>query len=114
VYTPPPNLEALLDPLPPGVELVGDGPYDLALCFATRSEDLAQQVSEALSQIPAHGAIWTCWPKRASKVPTDITENVCRDLFLGRGLVDVKVCAIDDVWSGLKFVIRKELRSSRP
>jgi hypothetical protein len=51
-----------------------------------------------------------CWPKRASKVPTDVTEDVIREVVLPTGLVDVKVCAVDDVWSGLKLVVRKELR----
>ncbi|HVF79170.1 MAG TPA: hypothetical protein VNA28_12810 [Solirubrobacteraceae bacterium] len=54
--------------------------------------------------------IWVAWPKRASKVPTDVTEDVGRDVALPLGLVDVKVCAIGDVWSGLKLVIRKDLR----
>ena len=56
--------------------------------------------------------IWVAWPKRASKVATDITEDVVREVALPRGLVDVKVCAIDEVWSGLKLVIRKELRAT--
>ena len=64
--------------------------------------------SPALIQ-PA-GQIWVSWPKKASKVPTDITEDVIRDIALPIGLVDVKVCAVDDVWSGLKLVIRKEFR----
>jgi hypothetical protein len=55
--------------------------------------------------------VWVAWPKRASKVPTDMTEDVVRDVALPCGLVDVKVCAIDDTWSGLKLVIRKELRT---
>ena len=55
--------------------------------------------------------IWVAWPKRASNVPTDMTEDVVRDVALPRGLVDVKVCAIDDTWSGLKLVIRRELRT---
>ena len=54
--------------------------------------------------------LWVAWPKRASKVPTDMTEDSVRDVALPRGLVDVKVCAIDETWSGLKLVIRKELR----
>ena len=55
--------------------------------------------------------VWVAWPKRASKVPTDMTEDVVRDVALPRGLVDVKVCAIDETWSGLKLVIRRELRT---
>jgi hypothetical protein len=56
------------------------------------------------------GALWMAWPKKASRRPTDITEDRLRTLFLPTGLVDNKVCAIDDVWSGLRFVLRKELR----
>jgi hypothetical protein len=55
--------------------------------------------------------LWIAWPKRASRVPTDMTEDVVRDVALPRGLVDVKVCAIDETWSGLKLVIRRELRA---
>jgi hypothetical protein len=54
--------------------------------------------------------LWVAWPKRASKVPTDMTEDVVREVALPRGLVDVKVCAIDETWSGLKLVLRRELR----
>jgi hypothetical protein len=56
------------------------------------------------------GILWVCWPKRASKVATDVTEDVVRDVLLPTGLVDVKVAAVDDVWSGLKLVVRRELR----
>ena len=57
------------------------------------------------------GMIWISWPKKASRVPTSITEDVLREVLLPTGLVDVKVCAVDDVWSGLKFMVRKELRA---
>ena len=60
-----------------------------------------------------HGVIWVAWPKKASKVPTDLNGNIWRELVLPTGWVDVKVCAIDDTWSGLKFVLRKELRPPR-
>ena len=60
------------------------------------------------------GVIWASWPKKSSKVPTDITEDTVREIALPLGLVDVKVCAVDDVWSGLKLVIRRENRSRRP
>ena len=56
------------------------------------------------------GAVWVCWPKRASGVSTDLTEDVIREVVLPSGLVDVKVCAVSEVWSGLKLVIRRELR----
>ena len=57
-----------------------------------------------------NAAIWVSWPKKSSKVPTDLTEDVIREIALPMGLVDIKVCAVDEVWSGLKLVIRKELR----
>jgi hypothetical protein len=62
------------------------------------------------AKLASSGMVWVAWPKRASKVPTDMTEDVVRDVALPRGLVDVKVCAIDATWSGLKLVIRRELR----
>jgi hypothetical protein len=62
--------------------------------------------------MPQDGAIWVSWPKKSSKVPTDITEDTIRELALPLGLVDIKVCAVDETWSGLKLVIRKENRRS--
>jgi len=71
---------------------------------------LTNQLPRLISSIRQDGMIWVSWPKKASKVPTDVTEDVIRSVALPLGLVDVKVCAVDDVWSGLKLVIRKELR----
>ncbi len=111
----PERLPSLLDPLPPGARLVDAGtPANMLLCFATTAASLDVGVRYHLHLIPPDGSWWACWPKRASKVPTDITESVCRDLFLPLGLVDVKVIAIDETWSGLKFVVRKELRDTWP
>lgn len=108
---PPPGFDATLGGLPDGAVLVaGDDRCDMAVCFATGSTHLVASFGAAMTRIPAHGAIWVAWPKRSSGVETDITENVCRDLFLPTGMVDTKVCAIDDTWSGLRFVVRKELR----
>jgi hypothetical protein len=61
-----------------------------------------------------NAAVWVSWPKKASKVTTDITENTIRELALPLGFVDIKVCAVSEVWSGLKLVVRKELRGTRP
>lgn len=77
--------------------------------------EVSREVLETLSPllrsaIKPNGMIWISWPKKASKVPTSITEDVLREILLPTGLVDVKVCAVDEVWSGLKFMIRKELR----
>ena len=84
------------------------------LDFVQVFTDSADVVGAALSGLRAHikpdGMIWISWPKKASKVPTDVTEDTVRDFALSIDLVDVKVCAVDDIWSGLKMVIRKELR----
>ena len=82
----------------------------VVVIFATEAADLERGFVDAMKTIPPDGAIWCAWPKRASKVPTDITEDRLRDLFLPTGMVDNKVAAIDEIWSGLRFVVRKELR----
>lgn len=79
--------------------------------FFTRSKaELAKWLPQMRLAIRPDGMIWVSWPKKSSQVATDITGNVVRELALPLGLVDVKVCAVDEVWSGLKLVIRKELR----
>ena len=72
--------------------------------------ELSETLDSARTLMDRNGMIWVSWPKKASRVPTEITENVIRELALPLGLVDVKVCAVDNTWSGLKLVIRKELR----
>ena len=101
-----------LGPLPDGVRRVErlEGHVDLALCFVTEREALEQRLEGLRAAIRPAGMAWIAWPKRASKVPTAITEDIVRELGLPLGLVDVKVCAIDGVWSALKLVVRKELR----
>jgi hypothetical protein len=81
-------------------------PIDVVVLFATEARQLDRRLPAAKAALAYDGALWVAWPKRASNVPTDLTENVVRDLALGLGLVDTKVCAIDDVWSGLKLVYR--------
>lgn len=83
---------------------------DAAHVFVTERAVLERRLTALRSQIAADGQIWVSWPKQASKVATDVTEDTIRDIALPLGLVDTKVCAVDDVWSGLKLVIRKELR----
>ena len=112
----PANYRELVAPLPEGVRFVsrmGKG-TDLVHVFATERAKLEKAIRAALSKLPPDGVIWASWPKKSSKVPTDITEDTIREIALPLGLVDVKVCAVDDVWSGLKLVIRRENRSSRP
>jgi hypothetical protein len=83
---------------------------DAAHLFVTERTVLAARLAVLRDQIAADGQIWISWPKQAAKVPTDITEDTIRELALPLGLVDTKVCAVDAAWSGLKLVIRKDLR----
>jgi hypothetical protein len=109
----PPDIATILGELPDGVASSRrlTGHRDLVLIFITRQVDLAARLPRLISAIAPNGMIWVAWPKRASKIDTDMTEDVIRGIVLpSSGLVDVKVCAIDHVWSGLKLVIRKELR----
>jgi len=88
----------------------GDAGYDVIHGFVTEKSVLADNVVKLRDEIDRDGSIWISWPKKASKVVTDITEDTIREVALPVGLVDVKVCAVDEIWSGLKLVIRKELR----
>jgi hypothetical protein len=85
-------------------------PVDLAHIFVTSCAALDCELRMLLPLIARDATIWVSWPKKASKVPTDITEDVIRELALPLHLVDVKVCAVDEIWSGLKLVIRRERR----
>lgn len=84
--------------------------YDLIHGFVDSRAVLEANSKHLLSKIERNGVIWISWPKKASKVPTDITEDVIREVLLPIGLVDIKVAAVSDIWSGLKLMIRKELR----
>lgn len=88
----------------------GDAGYDVIHGFTTSRAELAKAAKPLMDEIDRDGSIWISWPKKASKVPTDITEDVIRDVALPMHLVDVKVCSVDDIWSGLKLVIRREYR----
>jgi len=88
----------------------GDPGYDVIHGFTTSRAVLEVAARPLLDSIDRDGSIWISWPKKASKVPTDITEDVIREVILPIGLVDVKVAAVNEIWSGLKLVIRKELR----
>ncbi|MEO7220956.1 MAG: DUF3052 domain-containing protein, partial [Devosia sp.] len=88
----------------------GEPGYDFIHGFTASRATLEANAKPLMDNIARDGTIWISWPKKASKVATDITEDVIRDVVLPIGLVDVKVAAVDDVWSGLKLVIRKELR----
>ncbi len=88
----------------------GDPGYDVIHGFTTSRATLEKSARPLMDSIDRDGSVWISWPKKASKVATDITEDVIRDIVLPIGLVDVKVAAVSEIWSGLKLVIRKELR----
>jgi hypothetical protein len=108
----PEDFEDLLAPLPDDVVWRRQlrAPIDLVVAFFTRRCDIGRSWARLASAVGDEGTIWVAWPKRASGVVTDCTEDVFREEVLPTGWVDVKVCAIDDTWSGLKFVKRVELR----
>ena len=83
---------------------------DIVHVFCDRRDDLERHLKKLRDSIQADAAVWVSWPKKASKVPTDITEDTIREIALPLGFVDVKVCAVSEIWSGLKLVIRKALR----
>ena len=91
-----------------------EAPIHAAHIFVTERADLEAKLKQLLPLLDPAGMIWVSWPKKASKVPTDITEDVIRDVCLPMGLVDVKVCAVDATWSGLKLVVRRQNRDVRP
>ena len=88
------------------------GEADVIVLFARRRGDLAREFPRLQRSLHPAGGLWVAWPKKSSGVATDLTENAVRDLGLARGLVDNKVCAIDETWSGLRLVIRRELRTA--
>ena len=83
---------------------------DVVVGFYTKRSKMIADFSKLTAAVAPNGTVWLAWPKKASKVPTDITEDVLRDEFLPTGWVDNKVCAIDEMWSGLRFALRRELR----
>jgi hypothetical protein len=95
------------------LQLLGslEAPIDAAHVFVIGRAELEAKLKQLLPLLDAVGMIWVSWPKKASRVQTDITEDVIRDVAMPMHLVDVKVCSVDDIWSGLKLVIRREHRS---
>jgi hypothetical protein len=84
---------------------------DMVHLFTASAAELAAKLRKYRGRIRDDAAVWVSWPKKSSKVPSDITEDVIREIALPMGFVDIKVCAVDEVWSGLKLVIRRELRA---
>ncbi|WP_410784779.1 DUF3052 domain-containing protein [Kribbella sp. C-35] len=102
-----------IEGLPPGTSVArraGRTPYDVVLMFCPDRARLTKRLPALLARTTTAGMIWTAWPKRSSGVPTDLDENGIRELALPLGVVDVKVCAIDATWSGLKLVRRLSSR----
>jgi hypothetical protein len=111
----PRRYDEIVGGLPVGAKLLSrlKASLDVAHLFASRSDGLAGKLASCRDAIAPDGALWVSWPKKSSGVVTDLSDVVVRDIALQFGLVDIKVCAIDDVWSGLKFVIPKNLRARK-
>jgi hypothetical protein len=111
----PAGFERALSPLPDGVRLRTQmrGMQDIVLFFATRHAELERRFDALARGVHPAGGLWIAWPKRTAGVATDLREGVVRDIGLSHGLVDNKVCAVDDVWSGLRFVYRLKDRPHR-
>lgn len=109
---PPDQLAALLAPLPPDVvfEKKPGTRTTLAHVFVTEKNVLARRLRELRTALGPEVAVWVSWPKKSARLPTDVTEDVIREVALPLGWVDVKVCAVSEIWSGLKLVVRRELR----
>ncbi|MGD0501620.1 MAG: DUF3052 domain-containing protein [Steroidobacteraceae bacterium] len=108
----PRGYRALLKPLPAAVRFepaISDATI-LVHVFETECERLATTLRALRKQLAADATVWVSWPKKASKISTTVTEHTIREVALPLGFVDVKVCAVTDIWSGLKLVVRKELR----
>jgi hypothetical protein len=109
----PDDYLTLVNPLPDGVKIAPrlSGNTDVVHIFTVRRANLAAALRSYRTKLKPNAAVWVSWPKKSSKVPTDITEDTIREVALPLGFVDIKVCAVTDVWSGLKLVVRKELRA---
>jgi hypothetical protein len=108
----PDGFDATLGELPPNVSVRrrARGALDVIVSFHVRRSDLERRLPALAAALDPAGGLWVAWPKRASGVPTDMNENIVRELGLAAGLVDNKVCAIDEVWSGLRLVYRRRDR----
>lgn len=113
---PPKGFQRALGPLPTDLKItVGflTKPLDLILLFADSQQTLKKEFPKFARKLSENGMLWIAWPKKASGVATDLSDNSVRQIGLDAGLVDVKVCAVNDIWSGLKFVYRLKDRKSR-
>lgn len=112
VVAAPKGYRALLEPLPTSVRFSStvDRTTDVVHIFSTKKSELSSALATYRKKLDPQAIVWVSWPKKSAKLPTEITEDVVREVALPLGFVDVKVCAIDETWSGLKLVVRKELR----
>ena len=108
----PADYAVALAPLPENVTLAQNDAKDLDVVhlFTKNRSELGKLIDRYKTRIKQNGAIWVSWPKKSSGIPSEITEDTVREIALPQGLVDIKVCAVDETWSGLKLVIRKENR----
>lgn len=108
IVNPPDGFSELIGELPDNVEIIKSlrAPLDLIICFVKSEKELISQFEKLGVKLSPAGMLWIAWPKKASGVPTDVSETVVRRIGLAAGLVDNKVCAIDEIWSGLRFVTR--------
>lgn len=117
ILSPPDPLPGGLARMPPGVAVAGrlaGAPFDVILLFTSRRADLEKRFAAAARALDPAGGLWVAWPKKASGVATDLTEDVVRAVALAAGLVDNKVCAVDETWSGLRCVVRLADRPGKP
>ena len=114
IVDPPKDFDRELD-LPDDVTITikTRSPYDFVLFFTKSRHALEKEFSRYSAKLTPAGMLWVSWPKKTSGVPSDLNENIVRDIGIAKGMVDVKVCAIDDVWSGLKFVFRLKDRPKK-
>lgn len=112
VVNPPQDYASFFEALPPSVALTSklDASVDIVHLFTTQRAELARALASYRAKLKAEAMVWVSWPKKSSKLASEITEDTVRELALPLGFVDVKVCAVNEVWSGLKLVVRKELR----
>jgi DUF3052 family protein len=114
VINPPNNYRKLLGQLPSRAHLIDHAPIavDFVHLFTARREQLQTELNRLRKKLSDTGTIWVSWPKKSAGLPTDVTEDTIREVALPLGLVDTKVCAVDEIWSGLKLMVRRENRSS--
>jgi hypothetical protein len=112
----PRGFKSTLSPLPAGVKFASEAraaSHDVIVYFTKGAADLAKSFARLEKALADHGGLWIAWPKKTSQVATDLNENVVREIGLAHGVVDNKVCAIDETWSGLRFMRRRATSRSR-